>query len=136
MAAPLMILGLATLAGLGSGVYVNKTATESPTLEAKIAGLPAVPALGVGGAALALLGGSMLAPVGLGMLVGSLVSADGIRRTKQGLEGIVRGDIANQLPPPMAPAPPALPMPGPVPAFAPAGPPGGGILSMLLPSAG
>jgi hypothetical protein len=131
MALPLMLLGLTTISGVGAGMYLNKRATEDAELTANVGGWPLTPALGIGGLALALLGGSWLAPIGLGMAVASLVSGDALGRVREGLDRAAAGKIADQIAPP---GPPALPGPasvGPPPQSGPA--PGAGLLSWLVP---
>jgi len=141
MAAPLLLLGLVTLGGVGTGVLQYKLATDAPDLKPRIYGFPATPVMAIGGLALATMGGSVLAPLGLGVLVGSLVGGANMAQVKSGLDQMieqgVRGRLA--LPGPVGdpPAPPALPGPGagqvmPEPGRA----PGAGLLSWLLPAPG
>lgn len=110
---PLLLLGAL---GAGVGVYENKAATEAADLEPKIFGMNAQN-VGIGAGLLAmLLGGPMLAPLGMSVAVGSYVSKDAMARAKQGLDQIVADAVKKQLGSPDAggaqpPAPPALPGP-------------------------
>lgn len=120
MALPLLMLGLTAAGGIGAGVYVSKMGTEAADLKPRIFGVPAVPALGIGGIALAMFGGPILAPLGVGVAIGAMVAGDGLKRTREGLETYVAQQVSARLstgqPVPLPggpPAPPALPGPAP-----------------------
>lgn len=139
MALPLLLLGLGAVSGVGTGMYVFRAGSEDKDLKPKIAGVPAVPALAVGGGLLALMGGSLLTPIGIGLLIGSLVGGYGLHTVKQGLDGVIEAKIKAQLGDPNnpgPPAPPALPGPGASSATEPGGAPGGGLLNWLFPGGG
>lgn len=101
----LVMLGLAGAVGVGTGLYVFRKGTEDKDLTPTIGGVPAVPALAIGGGLMALMLGGAWAPIGLGIAIGSLVAGGGLMQTKEGLKAIIAGQLA------AAPTPPALPGP-------------------------
>ncbi len=125
---PLIMLLLTGAGGVAAGVSLNKAGAEDADLAPKIWGIPAGPAATVLGIGMALMGGAVAGPLGLAIAVGSLVSQDGMKRAKQGLDTTVAATVkrlmAEQGAPANAPAPPALP--GPV------GPGGGGHQAMNI----
>jgi hypothetical protein len=127
----LLALGLTVVGGVGAGIYINKSATESADLTARFGSVPAVPVMAGLGALLALFGGALLGPLGVGVLVGSLATGDGMKRVKTGLESMVAKQIQDRLSPGGAPA---LPGPTDVPPSPPASPRGAGLLDLLNPA--
>lgn len=134
----LLIMGLAAVAGIGSGWYVTGKGLDDPNLEPKLLGMDAGWTLGIGGLALAALVGGPVGLVGLGVAVGSMVASHGVKKTKEGLQEMVKSQVQAALPGGggvvQPPAPPALPGPtAPLPPVDPASAPGANLLDLVLP---
>ena len=97
MAAPLLLLGLTTISAGVTGISLNKAGTEDPTLTPKIFGLDATMVTAGGGVLLALLGGPLMAAIGAGLLAGSVVSWDGLKRDRDGLEEQIMAKVAEAM---------------------------------------
>lgn len=97
MAAPLLLLGLTTISAGVTGISLNKAGTEDPTLTPKIFGLDATMVTAGGGVLLALLGGPLMAAIGAGLLAGSVVSWDGLKRVRDGLEEQIMAKVAEAM---------------------------------------
>ena len=132
MALPLLLLGLTAGAGIGTGMYVFRSGAESKDLKPTLFGVPAVPALTVGGLLMAVMGGGLLGPIGLGVAIGSLVGGSSLSQAKAGLDAAIQRQIAAATG--GAPGSPALPGPTMQPTPQPQAAPGGGWLSWLFPA--
>jgi len=114
---PLALLLLTGIGAAATDVYVYRSGSESPDLTPRIGGVPAVPALGVIGILAALMGGSIMAPIGAGVAIGAILGGQNLKTAKEGLDSAVASRIAAmQQGGAGAPAPPALPGPAAQPA--------------------
>lgn len=129
---PLLLMGAI---GAGVGIYENKAASEAADLEPKVMGVNMQTAGTIAGLAMLLIGGPLMAPLGLSLAVASVTSKDAMTRAKNGLDQIIASAVQRQLAANGAgggaqpPAPPALPGPA-------AGAQGGWFANLIQQGAG
>lgn len=107
---PLILLGYIGLPAYISGSVLNTASLKDPNLKPKIAGMDARGVVGGLGVALATLFSGPLGLLGAGAAIGALISYDGTKKTRIGLNTIALTQAQQQAQVPGM-VPPALPGP-------------------------